>query len=214
MGRAIRLLLIAAALTGIAAVEAGVEDGLDAYKAGRYSDALSAFREEAERRPASADPAANVAAALERLGRHDEAARECERALALGPSPRVEAAVRYNLGTSLLALDRVDDAIEQLTASLRLEPLDREAKINLEIALRRRQEQPPGSGDGSGGAPSPEPSPPMPGSSGASGPVPAVPRMTREEAERLLDAIERRERLEMPRSAGRSDPVDPSVPDW
>jgi tetratricopeptide (TPR) repeat protein len=214
VGRPIRLLLIAAALTGVAAVEAGVEDGLSAYKAGRYREALTAFREEAERRPASADAAANVAATLERLGRHDEAVRECERALALGPSPRVEAAVRYNLGTALLALDRVDEAIEQLKASLRLEPLDREAKINLEIALRRRKEQPPGASDSSGGAPTPDRAPPTQSSTGASGPIPSVPRMTREEAERLLDAIERRERLEMPRSQGSSDPSDPSRPDW
>jgi hypothetical protein len=37
--------------------------------------------------------------------------------------------------------------------------------------------------------------------------------MTREEAERLLDALGRRERLEFPRGARRA-PSDPSVPDW
>jgi hypothetical protein len=37
--------------------------------------------------------------------------------------------------------------------------------------------------------------------------------MTREEAERLLDALGRRERVELPRGA-RRPAADPTAPDW
>ena len=134
----------------------GEESGLRLFKEGRYEEALAAFRLEAERRPASADAVANVGAALSRLGRFEEATVELERALELGARPRLEAGIRYDLGSAYLELGRIEEAISMLEASLRLAPDDVEAKINLEIALRRRQTPPPGAG-ASGAAP---PAPP------------------------------------------------------
>lgn len=187
----------------------GDGDGYGAFKAGRYHEALEAFRQAAEARPRSAEAAANVGATLSRLGRNEQAVKQLEHALELSPEPRVEAAIRYDLGTAQLAMGTYDEAIENLESALRLDPSNREAKINLEIALRRRPPPPPGSGDsGQGDGPPPPPAPPQPsGASAANG------RMTRDQAERLLDAIERRERLEFPRG-GRRPAADPSVPDW
>src|SRR5262249_46962028 len=113
------LLVAACAAAGALADGPGVGDGLAAFKAGRYDAALDAFRRDAEARPGAADAAANVGAALSRLGRDDEAEHELARALELGPTPRVEAAIRYDLANAQLALGRVDEAIENYEASLR-----------------------------------------------------------------------------------------------
>lgn len=189
-------------------------DGATAFKEGRYDDALVAFRREAAGHPDSPEALANVGAACSRLGRHDEALQTLERALTLGPTPRVEAAIRFDQGNALLALDRIDEAIEAYKASLRLNPSDRQAQINLELALRRQPPKPPppppapsgGEGDGER-----EGRPPPPSGSGASAPpedaIPDRPRMTREEAERLLDAIERRERLVFPKRRSRAGEI-------
>jgi tetratricopeptide (TPR) repeat protein len=214
----LRALLFACALLPLAAAAGpGEESGLRLFKEGRYEEALAAFRLEAERRPASADAIANVGAALSRLGRFEEATVELERALELGARPRLEAGGRYDLGRAYHELGRIEEAISMLEASLRLAPDDVEAKINLEFALRRRQRPPPGGGASSEGAAPPAPNAPKNdgggGSVDAEGAPPAgVPDLTREEAERILEAIERRERLALPRR--NAAPPDPSKPDW
>ncbi len=213
IARSLCPLLVLAALSATGALADGSGDGLAAFKAGRYTEALDAFRDEAEARPESPDALANVGAALSRLGRHEEAVAELERALTLGPSPRIEAAIRYDLATAQLGLDRVEAAIDNLTSSLRLAPDDVQAKTNLEIALRRRRDPPPPpppTGSGSGGTTGPSAPPSTAETSSDPG---SAPRMTREEADRLLDALGRRERLEYPRT-GRRPVADPSAPDW
>lgn len=215
IARSLCPLLVLAAFSCVAALADGTGDGLAAFKAGRYQEALDVFRREAEARLDSPDALANVGAALSRLGRHEEAVAELERALTLGPSPRVEAAIRYDLATAQLGLDRVEAAIDNLESSLRLVPDDVQAKTNLEIALRRRRDPPPPpppTGAGSGGTTGPS-APPPPSSAATSSDQGPAPRMTREEAERLLDALGRRERLEYPRT-GRRPVADPSAPDW
>jgi tetratricopeptide (TPR) repeat protein len=186
---------------------AGGGDGLAAFKAGRYEEAAEAFRRDGQ--------AANAGAALERLGRYEEAVAEFGRALEAGPSPREEAGIRYGMGTALLGLGRVEEAVDELRASLRLDPGDLQAKINLEIALRRLPPPPP--------EPSPSPAPPRdeeaPAGGAGGAPPPSAPPgapqpLTREQAEQLLDALGRRERIEFPRSRRRPTPSDPDAPDW
>ncbi len=69
---------------------------------------------------------------------------------------------------------------------------------------------PPPTGSGSGGTTGPSAPPSTAETSSDPG---SAPRMTREEADRLLDALGRRERLEYPRT-GRRPVADPSAPDW
>jgi tetratricopeptide (TPR) repeat protein len=208
------LCFCAAAAWGSAFADGSGADGVGAFREGRYEAALAAFERDAADRPGSPEAVANVGAALSRLGRHEEAEKALETALALGPSPRVEAAIRFDLGNSQLKMGKVDEAIASYVASLRLSPGDTEAKMNLEIALRMRKKQPPpppGPND-SGGGQQGAPPPPGGGSSQASQP-PSSPRLTREEAERLLDAIEQRERLGLPKP--RKRPAgEISGPDW
>ncbi len=205
-------LCLAGFLGTVVVLGAGGGDGFSSYKAGRYGEALEAFRAAAADDPGSAVAAANVGAALARLSRHEEAARVFVAALELDPDPRVEAAIRFDLGNEQMAMGQFQDAVASYTESLRLNPGDVQAKMNLEIALRRMPRTPPpqGGGDessGGGGAP------------GGGGSSQATPEergraaFDKAEAERLLDAIGRRERLEFPRRA-RTAPTDPGVPDW
>ncbi len=203
-------------MSAAAAADDSAGDPFVAFKAGRYEEALASFEADAERRPSRADVLANVGATLVRLGRNDEAKGVLEHALELGPAGRVEATIRYDLGNAQLALGRIDEAIESYRASLVLEPDDLQAKMNLEIALRRQRPSPPPPGSG-GPTDDSDGAAPAPVASGGS-PAPAAPNMgprkiSREEAEQLLDALGRRERLEFPRGSRRPT-ADPSAPDW
>jgi Ca-activated chloride channel family protein len=181
-------------------------DGLGAFKEGRYEEALEAFVREGR--------VANAGAALERLGRYEEAAGAFEEALTKGPTPREEAGIRFGLGTVMLRQGRFEEAVEQLRASLRLDPDDLQAKINLEIALRRRPPPPPQPSPSPGTEPTGTPPPGGGGAPQPSEPSDAPARLTREQAEQLLDALSRRERVEFPRTRRRPAPADPDAPDW
>lgn len=106
----------------------------------------------------------------------------------------------------------LDSAVDAYKQALRLEPQDADAKWNLELALREREELPPspagGEGDeqeqdseqqenGESGDPSQSPSQPDPSPGEpeeGEGEQPAPGELTREQAERILGAVEEGER--------------------
>lgn len=109
--------------------------------------------------------------------------------------PELRRRALYNLGTALLQQARRDStrrdtllgaAATQLQSALRLDPTDRNAKFNYELARRLQPpvppKPPPTSGGKGGGRPKPEP--PKRDRSG----------MTQAEAEQVLSAMERAER--------------------
>ncbi len=122
----------------------------------------------------------------------------------------------YNLGTALLQQARKDStrrdtllraASTELQSALLLDPADRNAKFNYELARRLQPptppKPPPTSGGKSGGAPKPDPS--KRASSG----------MTQAEAEQVLSAMERGERnTRMAQNAQQKSGRPPLGPDW
>ncbi len=78
---------------------------------------------------------------LFQLERFEEAGVEFERALDLAKDSTVKAEALYNRGTSRLATGETDLAIEDLLASLQMDPEQADARHNLEIGLRRLQQE-------------------------------------------------------------------------
>jgi tetratricopeptide (TPR) repeat protein len=196
------------------------QDAEELYEDGRYEDALRVWSR-ADRAPdAEPSDAYNRASAAYRLGRHREAAASyAVAARTAGTRTRAEAGW-YNAGNGRFRLAEEvesaspersprywDSAVAAYREALLRAPADRDAKHNLELALRRRQEASGGGGGGGSGGGQGEGGgtggggqgmqPPSSGTGGAPG------SLTRDQAERLLDALAAQEQEALIRGGGR-----------
>jgi len=117
--------------------------GLEQYLAGDYESALSAFQEARALSPDDPRLALAVGSVMSRLERHEDAAREFSRVLALSDDPELRAEALYNAGTDALTAGDPARAVEQLRRSLSLEPDRSDTLRNLEYAVRMMEQQPP-----------------------------------------------------------------------
>lgn len=199
-----------------------LERGNRFYREGRYSEAVEAYRAALRGGEASATLHYNLGTALLRLERYDEAERHLRAALGT-VEPELRERAHFNLGNRYLEAGRgatdpqarsrlFDAAVEAYKQALRIDPADTDAKWNLELALREKEEQPPtprsggssdqrdrdrqdqqdAQGDGAAGNQSQSPASPSPGGAPPGGE--GSGRMTREQAERILSAVEQDER--------------------
>ncbi len=127
-----------------------------AYARGDFKAAREGWRSALSHRD---DPVTryNLGTAEVRLGRFEEAMKSFRAAASAGSPVRAEAL--YNLGTAAIRAAEVapqnpqllDDAVTALDESLVLRPDDRDAKWNLEVALRRRGNRESSGSPGRGG---------------------------------------------------------------
>jgi hypothetical protein len=168
------------------AADPDVEAGNRAYAGGRYDDALAAYDRAARRGGIDADGLAydrgTTEARKAELTRDPaEKQRLTQRALddlkqaSHARDPRIRGGASYNRGNLLMGQDKLDDAIEAYKQALREQPGLDDARLNLEVALRRRQKQQQsqpqqgqGQGQGQGGG-NPPPSGQGSGSQDAGG---------------------------------------------
>ena len=189
------------------------------YDAGRYEEALQAYKEALVERPESARLHLNVGDALFQLGDFEGALGEFERVSA-ADDPALAALGHYNKGNAHFQPQDYAAAVEAYQQALQRAPGDADAKANLELALRRRpppqqpqegqdqepprgeEEQPQDQQQPPSQEPEDEPPEPASGSrdeqpSEGEDQEPPPPEgesgMDREEAERLLDALRDRE---------------------
>lgn len=195
-----------------------VERGNRYYREGRYAEAVEAYQSALRDGEDSRTLRYNLGTALMRLGRYDEAEQQFRAALdAVDPDLRQR--TFYNLGNRFLEAARAEadprgqgellgSAIEAYQRALRIDPRDTDAKWNLEMAIReeqnqdsqsqngdqqrqgqqQQQQQQPQSAQG-GGAPQNEQQQEQPSEKGAE----RTP-LTREQADRVLSAVEQDER--------------------
>ncbi|HEX7051654.1 MAG TPA: tetratricopeptide repeat protein [Longimicrobiales bacterium] len=216
-----------------------LERGNRAYREGRYAEAVEAYRAALSDGESSPELHYNLGTALLRLGRYAEAEKHLREALA-SVEPDTRERTHYNLGSRFLGEARaaadpraraqlLDAAIEAYRRALRVAPADMDAKWNYELALREKQNTPSPQQGGSGdprGAPQNRQGPPSGGANapprtgGASGDEQAQrdPRgagtLSREQAARILSAVEQDERelyREKLRKGRRDTPV---ARDW
>jgi tetratricopeptide (TPR) repeat protein len=130
-----------------------VEDGMQAYEAGRYDDALAAFENARRELPDNAVVEFDRGNALYKLNRLDEA-REAYHRVADLDRGDLGSKDYYNLGNALAELDQPKDAIAAYRKALLLDPKDDQARHNLEVVLRNlpkpKQPQQPDGGQDAG----------------------------------------------------------------
>ncbi len=194
-----------------------VERGNRLYRAGRYAEAVQAYEAALRDGNNTSELRYNLGTALLRLGRYEDAEQHLRAALdAVDPSLRER--TYYNLGNRFLEAARasadaggqgplLETAIEAYKRALRLDPEDEDAKWNLELSLREQQRQASLSGaEGNEGESQPDRQPDEGGRGGGSGATQQTgdqeertgeasrEPLSREQAERILSAVEQDER--------------------
>jgi Ca-activated chloride channel family protein len=119
---------------------AEVEQGNAALAAGKADEALSHYDKAVKALPADAGLHYDRGAALYALSRFDEAGEEFLRATQ-GADPRLKASAFSHLGNAFAKKEKFKEAIEAYKRALTLRPDDKDAKWNLEIALRKQEEE-------------------------------------------------------------------------
>lgn len=144
--RVVGLLLLGATLTAPSLLQRTVREsnsaaetkkGISSYTAKDYDGARRSFEKARELAPssrASFDVGTARLAAGDVQGGNEELARAAE-------DPQLRAASLFNRGTAALQAKRIDQAISDLTASLRSDPRNVAAKRNLELATREKEKQ-------------------------------------------------------------------------
>ncbi|WP_414640922.1 tetratricopeptide repeat protein, partial [Archangium sp.] len=126
-----------------------VRQGRQAYEAGRYEDALSAFEQAKKERPN--DPAVefNRGDALMKLGRYDEAQKAFQQVAEANNLPELRQKATYNLGNVHAMTGNTREALKAYRRALTLNPSDEQARHNYEVLLKNLP--PPQKGQGDGG---------------------------------------------------------------
>jgi len=121
-----------------------VEEGMQAYEAGRFDDALTAFESARRELPDNAVVEFDRGNALYKLQRLDEAREAYHRVADLDRGDLQEKDY-YNLGNAMAELGQPKDAIAAYRKALLLDPKDDLARHNLEVVLRDlpRPKRPP-----------------------------------------------------------------------
>jgi Ca-activated chloride channel family protein len=187
-----------------------VEKGNRLYRDGRYAEAVAAYQAALEDGDDSPVLRFNLGTALLRLGRYAEAEPHLRAALDAVDTEVREPAL-FNLGNRFLEEGRaaadpqarqrlLDAAAEAYRRALRLDPSSGDAKWNYELALQEQQ-QSQRRGDGSREQQQPDRQDQEDQGTGGeqsqerqSAQQPQTGAMTREQAERLLAAVEQNER--------------------
>jgi tetratricopeptide (TPR) repeat protein len=105
--------------------------GIDHDEAGRYQEAIEAYKQAIKLKPDYASAYNDLGCAYNDLGRHQEASEAFKQAIKLKPD---YATANYNLGIACYALGRYQEAIDAYKQAIKLKPDDIDAHYNLGIA--------------------------------------------------------------------------------
>ncbi|MBI5805843.1 VWA domain-containing protein [candidate division TA06 bacterium] len=137
------ILISAFCLLPSTAVQAGVgsdmRSGNQAYKKGNYEEALKKYQEALVFEPDNVKIHYNIGRALYKLSKYPEAVSEFQLSL-LTKDKKLQARTLYNIGNCQFKAQKLDEAIGSYTAALVLDPGDQQAKQNLEFCWKKKEE--------------------------------------------------------------------------
>ena len=116
------------------------EAGNAAFAEQDYARAVEKYQEAVVADPELAAPVYNTASALYRQEAYDQVPAALQVAMTNADEILTQQS-HYNLGNSLFKAEDYAGAVEAYKEALRFDPQDLDAKVNLELALRKLQEQ-------------------------------------------------------------------------
>lgn len=120
---------------------ADIRQGNRAYYEGKYPEAEVGYKRAIEKNIGSYEANFNLAGALYKQGRYDDAAATYGKLAQDGTDAQRQASTYYNMGNTYVKQRKLDEAIEAYKNALRLVPEDKEAKFNLAYAKKLKQEE-------------------------------------------------------------------------
>lgn len=108
-----------------------VRSGNTMYERGRFAESEVDYRRALEKSPESYEAAYNLAGALYKQERYQEAAELYGQVAADSTHSNTMASALYNNGNALFKQRQLEQAIEAYKSALRLNPSDEQAKFNL-----------------------------------------------------------------------------------
>lgn len=166
-----------------------MRQGNSLFARGRFEEALGCYQRAEVLEPDATAIHFNIGNTYYRLGKYQEALSELSLA-AIDRSPERKAAALYNMGNALYRAGRLDEAIASYKLALLANPNDRQAKENLEFCLKKKKEQ---QQQDSTGQQQPQQQPQPEQKQQERRPQPQS-GMSRDQAERILQAVENKER--------------------
>lgn len=115
--------------------------GIAAYTAGRFDESVQRFTDALVERPKSPEIRFNRGTALSALGRKDEAVNELDTAARSFPGREMAAAAHYNAGNALFAAEDYAGALDQYRQAVKLDQKSEDIRHNLELAARKLRDQ-------------------------------------------------------------------------
>ena len=121
-----------------------IRSGNKEYKRKNFSDAEMDYRKSIEKNPKSYEGNYNLGNALYKQGKQEEAVKYFSGSAELNKDKAAKERSYYNLGNALLKSDKFQESVDAYKQSLKVNPNDEDARYNLAYALsklRQKQEQ-------------------------------------------------------------------------
>lgn len=115
-------------------------EGNRLFQQGNYADAEKAYLEAQAESPGRAELLYNLGNSLIKQRKYEAALQSLRQAISKGDRG-LQTSSWYNAGNALFEMGNYSDAAQHYVQALRLNPSDRDAKKNLELALQKSKQQ-------------------------------------------------------------------------
>jgi len=115
-------------------------EGNRLFEQGKYEEAEKAYLEAQVENPGKPELLYNLGNSLIKQNRYDQATQSLHQAIGKG-NKGIQQNSWYNIGNALFSQGNFKDSAQAYIQALRINPTDRDAKHNLELALQKIQQQ-------------------------------------------------------------------------
>jgi len=116
------------------------KNGNRLFEQGKYEEAQKAYQEVQIAKPDRPEPLYNAGNALIKQKKYDQALQQLNQAITKADKG-LQSWGWYNIGNALFEMGQFQDSAGAYIQSLKIDPADRDAKHNLELALKKLQQQ-------------------------------------------------------------------------
>lgn len=136
------IVIMSLSLVGVAqSATQSIIKGNQFYQQSQFDLAETQYRKALEYDPDNEKAKYNLANALQRQSKYDEAAKLLENLAGSSKDNSIKSAAYYNQGVAFTKMKNLDASIESYKKALRMNPNDQEARENLEKALLQKKNQ-------------------------------------------------------------------------